>query len=145
MVRRRWSEVLDTLSRIRRASWVLVNQSATPGEVRDGVMKLIFETEGLKSAFTNGHHDENVIAALRETLGVTVRIKAETGTAAAAESHRGGSAEPEPDPEPSPPPPDDDPYDGVSADDETIENTTLMGVPVIERILEGTVVEESDE
>ena len=136
MVRRRWNEVLETLAQIRRTSWALVAQSATPGEVRGGDMSLIFETEGLKSAFTNGRHEENVVAALRESLGVSVRIVAVTG-AAAPVTRENGEPDPEPDPEPHP-----EPDDGVSEDDETIENSAVFGVPVIERILGGTIVED---
>ena len=136
MVRRRWNEVLETLAQIRRTSWALVAQSATPGEVRGGDMSLIFETEGLKSAFTNGRHEENVVAALRESLGVSVRIVAVTGAAAPA-TRENGEPDPEPDPEPHP-----EPDDGVSEDDETIENSAVFGVPVIERILGGTIVED---
>ncbi|NCD20684.1 MAG: DNA polymerase III subunit gamma and tau, partial [Actinobacteria bacterium] len=58
LVRRRWGEVLETLGRIRRTSWVLVARSATVGEMRDGVMQLIFETDGLRTAFRSGRHDE---------------------------------------------------------------------------------------
>lgn len=134
MIRRRWSEVLATLAQIRRTSWALVAQSATPGEVRDGVMKLIFETEGLRSAFTNGRHEENVVVALQQTLGVRVRIVAETGAAAAAVPND------EPDDEPEP-----EPFGGASADDETIEGSADFGVPVIERLLDGTLIAEADE
>ena len=142
MVRRRWSEVLATLAQIRRTSWALVDQSATPGEVRGGVMSLIFETEGLKSAFTNGRHEENVVAALRETLGVTVSISAETGTAAASSGGARESGESEPEPQPEPP---IDPDDGAAVDDETIETSTEFGMPVIERLLGGTIVQEGGE
>ena len=99
-------------------------------------MSLIFETEGLKSAFTNGRHEENVVAALRESLGVSVRIVAVAGAAAPA-TRENGEPDPEPDPEPHP-----EPDDGVSEDDETIENSAVFGVPVIERILGGTIVED---
>lgn len=138
MVRRRWSEVLATLAQIRRASWVLVDQSATPGEVRNGVMSLVFETEGLKAAFVNGRHEDNVVAALEQTLGVKVRIAAETGSAAAAPTRDISE------PEPAEPEPEEEPYGGASADDDTIEGSTEFGVPVIERLLDGTLVAEEN-
>lgn len=105
-------------------------------------MSLIFETEGLKSAFTNGRHEENVVAALRETLGVTVSISAETGTAAASSGGARESGESEPEPQPEPP---IDPDDGAAVDDETIETSTEFGMPVIERLLGGTIVQDGGE
>ncbi len=79
LVRRRWGEVLETLGRIRRASWALVARSATVGEISDGVMTLVFETPGLCNAFRSGRHDENVQLALAETLGLKLRVQGRTG------------------------------------------------------------------
>nr|NLD41505.1 DNA polymerase III subunit gamma and tau [Actinomycetales bacterium] len=79
LVRRRWGEVLETLGRIRRASWVLVSQSAAVGEMRDGSLHLVFEPPGLVQAFQNGGHRENVALALRETLGLEVEVRGVTG------------------------------------------------------------------
>lgn len=83
MVRQRWPEVLETLTHIRRASWVLVAQSATVGEISGGEMKLVFETTGLSKAFTSGHHDENVALAVKQTLGLDVRVTATVANSAA--------------------------------------------------------------
>lgn len=182
LVRRRWGEVLETLGRIRRTSWVLVARSATVGEMRDGVMQLIFETDGLRTAFRSGRHDENVALALSQTLGVNVRVvgitAAEDGSAPAAgapEQATPKQATPEPaapemvhrPPGPGPrvvtdstptagprvaapsgtaapaaatPAVEDD--DAPSPDDEDAEDSGLMGIPVIERILGGRVVDE---
>ncbi len=71
--------MLETLGRIRRTSWVLVARSATVGEMRDGVMQLIFETDGLRTARVR-RHDENVALALSQTLGVNVRVVGITAT-----------------------------------------------------------------
>lgn len=75
MVRRRWGEVLEAIGRIRRTTWALVARSATVGEIRGGALYLIFETQGLVGAFRAGNHAEHVSTALRETLGVDVRIE----------------------------------------------------------------------
>ncbi|MDX5318069.1 MAG: hypothetical protein LPK38_01720, partial [Actinomycetes bacterium] len=177
----------------RRTSWVLVARSATVGEMRDGVMQLIFETDGLRTAFRSGRHDENVALALSQTLGVNVRVvgitAAEDGSAPAAgapEQATPKQATPEPaapemvhrPPGPGPrgvtdstptagprtptagprvsaasaatassatasataPAVEDD--DAPSPDDEDAEDSGLMGIPVIERILGGRVVDE---
>lgn len=88
LVRRRWGEVLETLSGIRRASWALVAQSAVVGELHDDVLTLVFDTPGLVGAFHNGGHNENVQIALRETLGLSVAVRGTTGDAAAARPDR---------------------------------------------------------
>lgn len=194
LVRRRWGEVLETLGRIRRTSWVLVARSATVGEMRDGVMQLIFETDGLRTAFRSGRHDENVALALSQTLGVNVRVVGITATddgsvpaAGAPEQATPEPAAPERAQRPPGPgtrggtdgtPPagqrgvtdatptagprvaaasaaapsaatasaataprvEDD--DAPSPDDEDAEDSGLMGIPVIERLLGGRVIDE---
>lgn len=176
LVRRRWGEVLETLGRIRRTSWVLVARSATVGEIRDGVMHLIFETDGLRTAFRSGRHDENVSLALDQTLGVKVRVvgviaDADDPSTAAAPPSAASAAAPPTDlrqdtsgapgrsarpaiPEPAqeqaavarPRPavaasgPDEE--DAPSPDDADAEDSGLMGIPVIERLLGGRVIDE---
>lgn len=157
LIRRRWGEVLETLGRIRRASWALVARSATVGEVRGGTMNLIFETEGLANAFRSGRHDENVATALAQTLGINVRVLGvvgavpqprETGPAGpgrdpgrpAAGTGRdpGRAAPPEEDFPPEPPEEEDAP----SPDDVTLEASEQAGVAVIQRLLGGRIVAE---
>lgn len=143
LVRRRWGEVLDTLGRIRRTSWVLVARSATVGEIRDGVMHLIFETDGLQSAFRSGRHDENVALALDQTLGVKVRVVGITGppgeVAGPAAAAPGATSETPMRSDVVPPPPEED---APSPDDADAEDSGLMGIPVIERLLGGRVLDE---
>lgn len=158
MVRRRWGEVLETLGRIRRTSWALVARSATVGEIRGGAMNLIFETEGLCNAFRSGRHDENVALALSQTLGVEVRvlgITAAEAAAAAPATDPGRRSDPGPatdsghvaaltgravDPDPAPEPPEED--DAPSPDDQDVEESGMLGIPVIERLLGGRVIDE---
>lgn len=102
LVRRRWGEVLETLGRIRRTSWALVARSATVGEINDGVMTLIFETDGLCNAFRSGRHDENVVLALSETLGIGVRVRAVTAGETASTPHPPAQRGPEPAPREAP-------------------------------------------
>ncbi|TRW42822.1 DNA polymerase III subunit gamma and tau, partial [Georgenia yuyongxinii] len=76
MVRNRWSEVVATLARMKRATWTLVSQNAHVGELSGGVLRLVFSTPGLATAFRNGSHAGAVQQALAETLGVRARIEA---------------------------------------------------------------------
>ncbi|MDD9207534.1 DNA polymerase III subunit gamma and tau [Georgenia sp. 10Sc9-8] len=86
MIRRRWPEVIATLSRLKRTTWALVSQYAQVGGVSGGVLRLSFTSAGLASTFRSGPHTEPVQQALAETLGVQLRVEAgvdEGGTGSA--------------------------------------------------------------
>ncbi|MFH5824999.1 DNA polymerase III subunit gamma and tau [Georgenia sp. AZ-5] len=76
LIRNRWPEVVATLARLKRSTWTLVSQNAQVGEVSGGVLRLVFTTPGLATAFRSGPHAAPVQQALTETLGVNVRIDA---------------------------------------------------------------------
>ncbi|WP_084106582.1 DNA polymerase III subunit gamma and tau [Demequina sp. NBRC 110056] len=78
LVRRRWPEVLGTLER-RRVTWSMVSQSAQVASVSGGVLTLAFDNGALASRFTGSAHAENVALAVRETLGLHVRVEAIQG------------------------------------------------------------------
>jgi DNA polymerase-3 subunit gamma/tau len=160
LVRRRWPEVLGTLER-RRVTWAMVSQSATVASVEGGVLKLAFDSPALSSRFASGDHAENVALAVRETIGLHVRVEA-TGAAAAAVDSRAVSASvaaatgmtpvvtaapkasaasgtrkpPEP-PLPTEPP---DDYEDIS-DDDARDDTQLSGAEAVAKLLGGTVVD----
>jgi DNA polymerase-3 subunit gamma/tau len=73
LLRRRWAEVLGTLER-RRVTWVLVSQSAQVARVEGGEVHLAFASPQLAERFNGGQHAENVALAIRETLGLEVRV-----------------------------------------------------------------------
>src|SRR5690625_4033684 len=50
-LRNRWPEVLQTLARLKRSSWVLVAQDAQVVDLQPGVLTIGFSTAGLASAF----------------------------------------------------------------------------------------------
>ncbi len=96
-VRRRWPEVLETLSRLRRPTWILVSQNAQVAALDGAVLKLHFTTPGLVSTFRNGTHAPAVEQAVRETLGAAVKVQAVAdeggaGSAAAPPAARRGAA-----------------------------------------------------
>jgi len=80
LVRRRWDEVLGTLER-RRVTWVLVKQSAQVAGIANGILTLAFDGAPLASRFASGNHAENVALAVRETLGLHVRVEGVAGPA----------------------------------------------------------------
>ena len=89
MLRRRWPEVLDTLSRLRKATWALVSQNAQVADLTDTTLHLTFASAGLATAFRNSPGAELVQRAVRETLGFDVRV--EGGLDDPARSPSGGS------------------------------------------------------
>ena len=160
LVRRRWAEILGTLER-HRVTWAMVSQSAAVASVDSGVLRLAFDNAPLASRFAAGDHAENVALAIRETLGLHVRVEAAGGVASteeiravspgvaaatgmtpvvtespkpAAASSRAKTTE-------TPPPLEEpEPEDEISDDDETDE-AQLTGAEAVAKLLGGTVVE----
>ncbi|MFV0633931.1 DNA polymerase III subunit gamma and tau [Demequina sp.] len=75
LVRRRWPEVLGTLER-RRVTWSMISQSAQVASLTGGVLTLGFDNAALAGRFNGSSHAENVALAVRETLGLHVRVEA---------------------------------------------------------------------
>jgi len=75
VLRRRWDEVLGTLSNLRKASWALVGGNAQVHQLTDDVLQLAFPSSGLVGTFRNGSHADVVRQAVRETLGFDVRVE----------------------------------------------------------------------
>ena len=96
VLRRRWPEVLDTLNRLKKATWALVSQNAQVGDLTNTTLTLAFSAPGLATAFRSGVHAEIVQRAVRETLGFDVRVEgvlAEPG--AIAQPTAGGRTPPD--------------------------------------------------
>jgi DNA polymerase-3 subunit gamma/tau len=87
MLRRRWPEVLDTLNRMKKATWVLISQNAQVMDLDATTLRLGFAAPGLATAFRGGPHAALVQQAVRETLGFDVKVEGVlTGTDAPAPS-----------------------------------------------------------
>lgn len=148
LVRRRWDEVLGTLER-RRVTWTMVKQSAQVAAVEGGVLKLAFDNPALAARFGAGTHAENVALAVRETLGLHVRVEGVVGpeggygaSNASSTPHspsRGASRGASEPPMPEEPPVDDE---DMSADDAAAPSAHLSGAEVIASMLGGTVVDD---
>ena len=164
LVRRRWQEVMGTLER-RRVTWAMVSQSATVVAVDSGVLRLAFDNASLVDRFTTGDHAENVALAVRETLGLHVRVESVggapataqtpvvsaavaaatgmtpivTSAASPAKASGRGKASVEP-PLPAEPPPWDVEPD-ISDDDATDVEGQLSGAEAVAKLLGGTVVD----
>ncbi|MEV7973999.1 DNA polymerase III subunit gamma and tau [Cellulomonas sp. NPDC089187] len=75
MLRRRWPEVLETLARLKKTTWVLISQNAQVVTLDATTLTLGFTAPGLATAFRAGQHAELVHQAVRETLGFDVRVE----------------------------------------------------------------------
>ncbi|WP_308281303.1 DNA polymerase III subunit gamma and tau [Cellulomonas sp. PS-H5] len=96
MLRRRWPEVLDTLARLKKTTWVLISQNAQVVELDATTLKLGFGAPGLASAFRSGPHADLVQQAVRETLGFTVKVEPVLSGDGAPAAGRPGPATPSP-------------------------------------------------
>jgi DNA polymerase-3 subunit gamma/tau len=125
----------------------MVSQSAQVASVEAGVLKIAFDNPALASRFGAGPHSENLALAVRETLGLHVRVEPVVGPAEpgnpTASGASGSSASPgasshEP-PLPREAPTDDE---DISDDDVAAPAAQLSGADVIASMLGGTVVED---
>jgi len=99
MLRRRWPEVLETLGRQKKATWVLVSQNALVADLDATTLRLSFTAPGLATAFRGGSHADVVKQAVRETLGFDVRVEsilAEPGGGAPASTDGSGDHDVDP-------------------------------------------------
>jgi len=75
-VRRLWPDVIDQLSRLRKATWALVSHNAQVIGVEGGVLTLGFATQGLREQFTGGNHEGPLKQAIVDRIGAEYRIEA---------------------------------------------------------------------
>ncbi|HEX9086361.1 MAG TPA: DNA polymerase III subunit gamma and tau [Arthrobacter sp.] len=91
VLRRAWPEILQTLSKIKRSTWALVEPNAQVGHFDDHVLTLAFTTSGLAGAFGRADHSENLRQAIHKTIGIECQIHA-----VASGSNSAASSEPNP-------------------------------------------------
>ncbi|MET4095438.1 DNA polymerase III subunit gamma and tau [Arthrobacter sp. UYCu712] len=91
VLRRAWPEILQTLTKIKRSTWALVEPNAQVGHFEGQVLTLAFTTSGLAGAFGRADHAENLRQAIHKTIGIDCHI-----TAVAAGSDSSASSEPDP-------------------------------------------------
>ncbi|MET1065825.1 MAG: DNA polymerase III subunit gamma and tau [Arthrobacter sp.] len=91
VLRRAWPEILQTLTKIKRSTWALVEPNAQVGQFEDQVLTLAFTTSGLAGAFGRADHSENLRQAIHKTIGIDCQINA-----VASGSNSAASSEPNP-------------------------------------------------
>jgi DNA polymerase III subunit gamma/tau len=86
VLRRAWPEVLQTLAKIKRSTWALVEPNAQVGQFDGQVLTLVFTTSGLAGAFGRADHSENLRQAIHKTIGIDCQITAVAGAGSSASS-----------------------------------------------------------
>ncbi|MCB5273634.1 DNA polymerase III subunit gamma/tau [Arthrobacter sp. SO5] len=79
VLRRAWPEILQTLTKIKRSTWALVEPNAQVGHFEGQVLTLAFTTSGLAGAFGRADHAENLRQAIHTTIGIDCQINAVAG------------------------------------------------------------------
>ncbi|MFI2564265.1 DNA polymerase III subunit gamma and tau [Paenarthrobacter sp. NPDC018779] len=85
-LRRAWPEVLQTLTKVKRSTWALVEPNAQVAQFDGQVLTLAFTTGGLAGAFGRGDHSENLRQAIHKTIGIDCQIVAVAGGNSSASS-----------------------------------------------------------
>ncbi|MDP9693120.1 UNVERIFIED_ORG: DNA polymerase-3 subunit gamma/tau [Arthrobacter globiformis] len=86
VLRRAWPEVLQTVAKIKRSTWALVEPNAQVGQFDGQVLTLVFTTSGLAGAFGRADHSENLRQAIHKTIGIDCQITAVAGAGSSASS-----------------------------------------------------------
>jgi DNA polymerase-3 subunit gamma/tau len=91
VLRRAWPEILQTLAKIKRSTWALVEPNAQVGQFDGQLLTLVFTTPGLAGAFGRADHSENLRQAIHKTIGIDCQL-----TATASGFISSASSEPNP-------------------------------------------------
>lgn len=86
VLRRAWPDVLQTLSKIKRSTWALVEPNAQVAAFDGSSLTLAFTTTGLAGAFGRADHSENLRQAIHKTVGIDCQITASAGGGTQASS-----------------------------------------------------------
>ncbi|TQJ69283.1 DNA polymerase-3 subunit gamma/tau [Arthrobacter sp. SLBN-100] len=79
VLRRAWPDVLQTLTKIKRSTWALVEPNAQVSAFDGHTLTLSFTTSGLAGAFGRADHSENLRQAIHKTVGIDCQITAVAG------------------------------------------------------------------
>ncbi|MCQ6272719.1 DNA polymerase III subunit gamma and tau [Pseudarthrobacter sp. R1] len=82
VLRRAWPDVLQTLSKIKRSTWALVEPNAQVTAFDGHALTISFTTSGLAGAFGRADHSENLRQAIHKTVGIDCQINAVAGGSA---------------------------------------------------------------
>ncbi|MBT2514157.1 DNA polymerase III subunit gamma and tau [Arthrobacter sp. ISL-30] len=95
VLRRAWPDILQTLAKIKRSTWALVEPNAQVAQFDGQFLTLAFTTTGLAGAFGRADHSENLRQAIHRTIGIDCQINAVAGSGP-ANGNSQASSEPNP-------------------------------------------------
>ncbi len=84
MIRRAWPEIMETLAGIKRATWMVVVNEATPRSFDGSTLELAFKSPGNAIGFNRSNHLDNLSQAINQVLGLQVQINPLHDASAAA-------------------------------------------------------------
>jgi DNA polymerase-3 subunit gamma/tau len=103
IIRQRWNEVIAAVMAAHaRATAALIKENAQIGSYHDGLLTLLFKSNGLAATFNQPRHTESVAAALHDVLGIDARVTATVGGGERPKEEAAPEAAPEPSPDEAP-------------------------------------------
>ncbi|MFE2544202.1 DNA polymerase III subunit gamma and tau [Actinacidiphila glaucinigra] len=75
-VHQMWPTVLDAVKRLRKVTWILLDQNARLVGFDGATLQIGFDNPGARDSFANRGHEEVLKQAISEALGVQWRIEA---------------------------------------------------------------------
>ncbi|MYX36491.1 MULTISPECIES: DNA polymerase III subunit gamma and tau [unclassified Streptomyces] len=75
-VHQMWPTVLDAVKRLRKVTWILLDQNARLVGFDGSTLQIGFDNPGARDSFANRGHEEVLKQAISEALGVQWRIEA---------------------------------------------------------------------
>nr|WP_081416578.1 DNA polymerase III subunit gamma and tau [Arthrobacter castelli] len=96
MIRRAWPEIMDTLSGIRKVSWMMVKDYAAVKSFDGTTVELSFDSPGRAAGFNRQDHLDNMSQAINQVLGVKCAIRPVHDDPSAGEPDPKASSRPTP-------------------------------------------------
>lgn len=137
-VRRLWPNVLEEVKRRKRFTHALLSQNASVVALEGGVLTLGFNSPGTLETYERGESQEVLLEALKSVIGADLRIKTVTND---GQQHSPRQESEEEDAEPI----SEAVVEGVSLDDEVIDDPTVSVDQLITSKLGGKLIfDDSD-
>lgn len=137
-VRRLWPNVLEEVKRRKRFTHALLSQNASVVALEGGVLTLGFNSPGTLETYERGESQEVLLEALKSVIGADLRIKTVTND---GQQHSPRQESEEEDAEPV----SEAVVEGVSLDDEVIDDPTVSVDQLITSKLGGKLIfDDSD-
>ncbi|MDR1834002.1 MAG: hypothetical protein LBQ92_05045, partial [Propionibacteriaceae bacterium] len=75
-LRRAWPQVLESVKEMRRVTWMILSQNAQVLGIQESTVTLGVKPGARERFVADSEHQKNLEAALRQVLGVALRVEA---------------------------------------------------------------------